>query len=84
MDRITYYAKLRAGSTQENPSGIVRRRVVNGVEHDEAFTQNLRWEPTEYLALYDLGHNEVGHVEISEAEADAFVERITARTEGGN
>ncbi|MFC9510091.1 pentapeptide repeat-containing protein [Streptomyces sp. NPDC057002] len=73
---ITYYAKFGEGYSRSNPQGIVRRRMVNGVAHDEAFTRNLRWEPTEYLRLYALGHNEVDHVEISEAEAVAFIEEV--------
>ncbi|MGC9442472.1 pentapeptide repeat-containing protein [Streptomyces sp. WG5] len=76
--RITYYAKVSEGYSRGNPQGIVRRRIVNGVAHDEAFTRNLCWEPTEYLRLYELGHNEVERVEISEAEALAFVDEVTA------
>ncbi|MFE2964373.1 pentapeptide repeat-containing protein [Streptomyces sp. NPDC059340] len=72
-----YYAKISEGYSRSNPQGIVRRRMVDGVAHDEAFTRNLRWEPTEYLRLYELGHNEVDHVEISEAEAAAFIEEVT-------
>jgi uncharacterized protein YjbI with pentapeptide repeats len=74
---ITYYAKFSEGYSRSNLQGIVRRRMVNGVAHDEAFTRNLRWEPTEYLRLHELGHNEVDHVEISEAEAVAFIEEVT-------
>ncbi|MFD5518150.1 hypothetical protein [Streptomyces sp. NPDC127066] len=44
--------------------------------HDEAFTRNLRWEPTEYLRLYELGHNEVDRVEITDAEASAFIQEV--------
>ncbi|MCT9138373.1 pentapeptide repeat-containing protein [Streptomyces violarus] len=76
---ITYYAKFSEGYSRSNPQGIVRRRMVNGVAHDEAFTRNLRWEPTEYLRLHALGHNEVDHVEISEAEAVAFIEEVTGQ-----
>jgi hypothetical protein len=72
--RVTYYAKIRGGYSRARPSGIVRRRRSNGTEHDEAFTRNLRWEATEYLRRYELGHNDVDHVEITEAEADFFVE----------
>ncbi|MEV0225236.1 pentapeptide repeat-containing protein [Streptomyces sp. NPDC050704] len=74
---ITYYAKFSEGYSRSNPQGIVRRRMVDGVAHDEAFTRNLRWEPTEYLRLYQLGHNEVDHAEISETEAVAFIEEVT-------
>jgi hypothetical protein len=76
---ITYYAKFSEGCSRSNPQGIVRRRMVNGVAHDEAFTRNLRREPTEYLRLHELGHNEVDHVEISEAEAIAFIEEATGQ-----
>ncbi|MEU0174521.1 pentapeptide repeat-containing protein [Streptomyces massasporeus] len=76
---ITYYAKFSEGYSRSNPQGIVRRRMVNGVAHDEAFTRNLRWEPTEYLRRYELGHHEVDPVEISEAEAFAFIEEVTGR-----
>ncbi|MFF7040891.1 pentapeptide repeat-containing protein [Streptomyces massasporeus] len=78
---ITYYAKFSEGYSRSNPQGLVRRRMVNGVAHDEAFTRNLRWEPTEYLRLYQMGHNEVDHAEISEAEAVAFIEDVTGQTE---
>ncbi|MET9663531.1 hypothetical protein [Streptomyces sp. NPDC006510] len=71
---ITYYAKIGEGCPRSSPRGIVRRRVDDGRTHDEAFTRNLRWEPTEYLRLYELGHNEIDHVEITEVEAAAFIE----------
>jgi hypothetical protein len=69
--RITYYALINENFPRENPLGIFRRRLHRDETYDEAFTRNLRWEPTEYLKLYWLGHNDIGHVEISEAEAGA-------------
>lgn len=79
--RITYYAKISDGYPRSNPRGIVRRRLVGrgGETHDEAFTRNLRWEATDYLRLYELGHNDIDHVEISEREAAAFIESATKR-----
>ncbi|WP_394849959.1 hypothetical protein LZC95_21200 [Pendulispora brunnea] len=77
MEKVTYYAKFDEGYSRANPCGIVRRRVVDGIKYDEAFTRNLRWEPTEYLELYRLGHNEVDHEEITKEEADAFIEEVT-------
>lgn len=70
--RTTYYAKIDARHPRNDPRGVVRRRETGGVPQDEAFTRNLRWEPTEYLHRFQLGHNDVEHVEISTAEADAF------------
>jgi hypothetical protein len=78
VGRITYYAKIGAGHPRSAPRGILRRRVMGreGGVHDEAFTRNLRWEPTEYLRRYELGHDDVDHVVISEREAAAFIERV--------
>lgn len=72
---MTYFAKISDGYPRHSPRGIVRRRVDDGGgTHDESFTRNLRWEPTEYLRLYNLGHNEIDHVRITEIEAAAFIE----------
>ncbi|MFE6157423.1 pentapeptide repeat-containing protein [Streptomyces sp. NPDC056486] len=73
----TYYAKISEGYPRSHPQGIVRRSTADGLTSDHAFTRNLRWEPTEYLRLYELGHNDTDHVEISEAEAAAFITRLT-------
>lgn len=80
--QITYYAKVGPGSSRHSPRGIVRRRVEEDQTYDEAFTRHLRWEPTEYLKLYDLGHNEVDHVKITEIEAAAFIESATTKILG--
>ncbi|WP_255311947.1 hypothetical protein [Streptomyces sp. PTY087I2] len=79
---LTYFAKISEGNPRHSPRGIVRRRVDDDQTHDEAFTRNLRWEPTEYLRLYDLGHNDIDHVRITEIEAAAFIESLTERLAG--
>jgi len=33
----------------------------------------MRWEPTEYLRRYWLGHNDDEHVEISEEQAERVI-----------
>ncbi|MFJ9976346.1 hypothetical protein [Streptomyces cyaneofuscatus] len=72
---MAYFAKISSGYPRHGPRGIVRRRVDDeGRTHDESFTRNLRWEPSEYLKLYDLGHNDSDHVRITEIEAAAFIE----------
>ncbi|MGW9303881.1 hypothetical protein ACWHA3_24075 [Streptomyces cyaneofuscatus] len=81
----TYFAKISDGYPRHSPRGIVRRRVEDdGRTHDEAFTRNLRWEPTEYLRLYDLGHNEIDHVRITEIEAAVFIESLTEKLIGAS
>ncbi|MGW6270302.1 pentapeptide repeat-containing protein [Streptomyces sp. NPDC055060] len=79
---VTYYARIDDEFPRERPAGIVRRRRAGQTFHDEAFTRNLRWEPTEYLRLYDLGHTDSDHAEISEEEVNQFISRITAKLRG--
>ncbi|NYV76585.1 hypothetical protein [Streptomyces sp. UH6] len=79
---ITYYAKVSEGYPRSTPRGIVRRRVDEERTYDEAFTRNLRWESTEYLRRYELGHNDVDHVEISTVEAARFIESAITRLSG--
>ncbi|MFC8125760.1 pentapeptide repeat-containing protein [Streptomyces sp. NPDC057302] len=77
-DTTTYYARVSDDYPRSSPAGIVRRSTADGgITSDHAYTRNLRWEPTEYLRLYELGHNDTDHVEISAAEADAFIARLT-------
>ncbi|MGW1193554.1 hypothetical protein [Streptomyces sp. NPDC002559] len=76
VGRITYYAKAGEECPRNGPRGVLRRRLVGreAETHDEAFTHGLRWEPTGYLRQCELGHDDVGHVQISEREAAAFIE----------
>lgn len=76
---VTYYALVSDDYPRSNPQGIVRRRRAGDFTSDEAFTRNLRWEPTEYLRLYELGHNDDEHVEITEKEARQFISMITRK-----
>lgn len=76
---FVYYGALTPGRTRDNPAGVVRRKIVEGHPHDEAFSRSLRWQPTTSLREEQLGLTDLEHIEISEAEAFAFVERVTAR-----
>lgn len=73
-----YYGTIPPGRTRANPAGVVRRSVVDGRPLDEAFTRNLTWERTTALLEHEFGHNDLDYVEISPAEAETFVQRITA------
>ncbi|MET8468980.1 hypothetical protein ABZY90_00720 [Streptomyces sp. NPDC006422] len=76
--KVTYFAVVDERFPRERPMGLMRRRAVGreSVTHDEAFSRNLRWQPTDYFDLYALGHNDTDHVEISEIEAAAFIDRV--------
>ncbi|MCX4834898.1 pentapeptide repeat-containing protein [Streptomyces sp. NBC_01016] len=75
---VTYYARVDDEFPRERPAGIVRRRRDGTTFRDEAFTRHLRWEPTEYLRRYELGHNDDDHIEITEEETARFITRIRA------
>jgi hypothetical protein len=75
---VVYLGTITPGRTRANPAGVVRRQVVDGYPVDETFTRGLIWEPTTALREQELGRSEADHVEITPAEAAAFVERITA------
>ncbi|MEW2067466.1 hypothetical protein [Streptomyces sp. NPDC007346] len=63
--------------------GIVRRRVDDdGRTYDEAFTRDLRWEPTDHLKLSGLGHSDIDHVHITEIEAAALIESLAEKLTG--
>lgn len=77
--KSTYYAKLAAGRTRENPSGIVRRTHTTPRPTDEYFGRDMQWHPTEYLRRYWLGHNDVDHEVITADEAQAITDRWCAK-----
>lgn len=79
VEEVIYYARFPWDGERSKPKGIVRRRVVDGIKYDEAFTRNLDWEPTEYFELYRLGHDDDRYEEITKEEADTFIEQVTHR-----
>ncbi|OKI96664.1 hypothetical protein AMK10_08140 [Streptomyces sp. CB02058] len=79
---VTYHARVDDEFPRERPAGIVRRRRAGNSLSDEVYSRNLRWEPTEYLRLYELGHNDDDHVEITEEEANRFILRTRAKLQG--
>jgi len=76
---VSYFGSVPPGRTRDRPAGVFRRTIVDGQLVDEAFTRNLRWEYTSALRLRDLGLGDMDYVEITEAEVEAFVQRIRDR-----
>jgi hypothetical protein len=72
-----YFGSIPPGRTRDRPGGVFRRTTVDGLLVDEAFIRNLRWEHTSALRERDLGYSDIDYVEITEAEAEAFVRRVT-------
>ena len=76
-DQIRYYAIVGRGRTSDNPSGLARRRDVDGNLVDESLRGDLSWGHTTAIAEWDRGEELTRDlVEISEAEAGQLIERF--------
>lgn len=76
---ITYYAKLAAGATRDDPSGIVRRIHTSPMPTDQYLGRDMQWHQTEYLRRYLLGHTDYDHEQITADEAQAIIDRWSAK-----
>ena len=76
-DRVKYYAVVSESRTVQNPSGLVRRRYLHtGGFEDEALQRDLTWGHTSAIVEWNRDVMDFGLVEISEAEAQALIERF--------
>ncbi len=83
-DQIHYYAIVGRGRNQGNPSGLARRRRVDGQRVDESLRHNMSWGDTTVIAEWDRGEEITRDlVEISEEEAQALIERFRQKWSGG-
>jgi hypothetical protein len=74
MPKITYYGLIdEEDHPPERSNGIVRRIHTEPFPTDEAFTRNMKWEPTAFLILHEMGREERGYVEISQELAEALI-----------
>lgn len=72
-----YYAIIRRGDTPDQPSGLARRTPTPDGRLDEALRADLTW--TRDSAIYEWERGEemgVELIQISEAEAQALIERF--------
>jgi hypothetical protein len=77
VPRVRYFGSLPLGRTRATVAGVVRSTLVDGHRVDEAYTRNLRWEPTTALRDRDAGHDDRDYVELTEAEAEEFIRTAT-------
>jgi hypothetical protein len=78
-DKTKYYAIVSFGRTARDPSGIARRRVGDEGRIDEALRRDLTWAPDSAIVEWEYGDVGADLVEISEAEAEALIERFRER-----
>ena len=74
---VKYYAVVGAGRTPDSPSGLARRTFTPEGRLDESLRRDLTWGPSSEIYEWERGE-EMGPdlVEITEAEAEAQVERF--------
>ena len=83
-DQVDYYVIIGRGRSQANPSGLARRRKIDGLRVDEALHRDMSWGETNVIAERDRGEEMSRElVEISEAEAEALIERFRQKWAGG-
>jgi hypothetical protein len=74
---MTYYAVISGSRTDQNPSGIARRRILQtGGFEDEALGRDLIWARTSAIVEWNRDAMDFDLVEISETEANELIERF--------
>ena len=75
-EKTVYYAITGVGQNPSDPSGLVRRRFTQKGRLDEALHRDMTWQRDTAIIEWEYG-NLVGElVEISEADAQALIERF--------
>jgi len=75
-EKTIYYAITGVGDSPTEPAGLARRTFTEEGRLDEALRKNLTWERDTAIIEWEYG-NLVGELtEISEAEAQALIERF--------
>jgi hypothetical protein len=77
-DKITYYALIDDFSSRTQPGGVLRRVEKDKGSVDEAFSRDLKWDPSPLLRAAEHGDTMFDFAEITEAEASEIVARIRA------
>jgi hypothetical protein len=84
MTEVHYYAIIGRGRAKSDPSGLARRSIVGNEVTDESLRRDMTWGHTTAIAEWDRGEELTRDlVEISEAEAEALVERFREKWSGG-
>jgi hypothetical protein len=81
-DELKYYAIVGIDRTADNPSGIARRSLSAEGPIDEALQRDLTWKRSSAVVKWEYGDVGADLVEISEAEAEALIERFREKWSG--
>jgi len=81
-ERVEHYAIIGVGRTEEDPSGLARRRFTAAGRVDESFQRDLQWHLTSAITQWEYGNLPGELVEISEAEAAELIEQFRVKWSG--
>jgi hypothetical protein len=77
--KIVYYVITGVGDSPAEPSGLVRRTFTPEGRLDEALRKDFTWQRDAAIIEWEYG-NLVGELtEVSEADAQALIERFRER-----
>jgi hypothetical protein len=82
--RVEHYAIIGVGRSQDNPSGLARRRFTAAGRVDESLQRDLQWHPTSAITQWEYGNLPGELVEISEGEARELIERFREKWSGAD
>ena len=80
-DKITYYALIDEFSSRAQPGGVLRRVERDNGKVDEAFSRDLKWDPSPLLRAAEHGETMFDFAEITEEEANRVIDRIRAEAD---
>ncbi|MGH9210632.1 MAG: hypothetical protein ACRD2C_08105 [Acidimicrobiales bacterium] len=83
-EEIRYYAAFGLGHGRDDPSGLIRRRLVQPGPVDEALQRDFTWRWTSGLMRWERGEIDSELAEVSEEEADRIIERFRAKWSAEN
>jgi hypothetical protein len=75
-EQTVYYAITGVGQNPTEPAGLVRRRFTEKGRLDEALRSDMTWQRDAAIIEWEYGNLAGKLVEITEAEAQALVERF--------
>jgi hypothetical protein len=75
-EAVKYFAIVGPGRTPQNPSGLARRIIRPDGQIDEALRRDLTWQRDAAIIEWEHGDAGADLAEVTEAEAQALVERF--------
>jgi hypothetical protein len=75
-DVVKYYAIVGPGRSPQNPSGLARRTLRGDEQIDHALRRDLTWQRDAAIIEWEHGDAGADLVSITEAEAEALIERF--------